>query len=178
MIHPLINLKGMGILEGGVEDMLAAIRQAHRAGKFVYAMKSLAGGNFVPNREEALRFIFDIDEIDAVVVGMVTPLEVDWNVRFASGRPIPAELNQKTALSSKRLSIVALACEGCGECVEQCENDVLSWWTARRWSITSRASVRLLCAPLSAPGHPDGLIPGLLRGRTSVSALTGSSCNR
>jgi predicted aldo/keto reductase-like oxidoreductase len=126
VIHPLINVKGMGILEGGVEDMLAAIREAHRAGKFVYAMKSLAGGNFVPNREEALRFIFDIDEIDAVVVGMVTPLEVEWNLRFASGQPIPAELNQNTALSSKRLSIVALACEGCGECVEQCENNALS----------------------------------------------------
>jgi predicted aldo/keto reductase-like oxidoreductase len=126
VVHPLINVKGMGILDGGREEMLAAIRQAHRAGKFVYAMKSLGGGNFVPNREEALRFIFAIDEIDAVVVGMVTPLEVDWNLRFAAGLPIPEELNRNTALSSKRLSIVALACEGCGECVEQCENGALS----------------------------------------------------
>ena len=126
VVHPLINIQGMGILDGGVEDMLAAIRQAHQAGKFVYAMKSLAGGNFVPNREEALRFIFNNNGIDAVVVGMVTPLEVEWNVRFASGQTIPEELSEKTALSSKRLSIVALACEGCGECVEQCENGALS----------------------------------------------------
>ena len=40
----------------------------------------------MPDREEALRFIFDTPEIDAVVVGMVTPLEVEWNVRFAAGR--------------------------------------------------------------------------------------------
>ena len=60
VIHPLINLKGMGIIDGGVEEMLAAIREAHAAGMFVYAMKSLAGGNFVPNREEALSFIFGI----------------------------------------------------------------------------------------------------------------------
>jgi predicted aldo/keto reductase-like oxidoreductase len=126
VIHPLINLKGMGIIDGTVEDMLAAIREAHGAGMFVYAMKSLAGGNFVPNREEALNFIFGIDEIDAAVVGMVTPLEVEWNLRFAAGRPIPPELARDTALSSKRLSIVALACEGCGECVEHCENEALS----------------------------------------------------
>jgi len=126
VIHPLINLKGMGIIDGGVEEMLAAIREADAAGMFVYAMKSLAGGNFVPHREEALRFIFDTPEIDAVVVGMVTPLEVEWNLRFAAGRPIPEDLARDTALSTKRLSIVALACEGCGECVESCENQALS----------------------------------------------------
>jgi predicted aldo/keto reductase-like oxidoreductase len=126
VVHPLINIQGMGIIDGGVEEMLAAIRQAHDAGMFVYAMKSLAGGNFVPNREEALRFIFGAPGIDAAVVGMVTPLEVEWNVRFASGQPIPEELSRDTALATKRLSIVALACEGCGECVEHCENDALS----------------------------------------------------
>ena len=36
------------------------------------------------------------------------------------------ELGRDTALSTKRLSIVALACEGCGECVEHCENEALS----------------------------------------------------
>jgi aryl-alcohol dehydrogenase-like predicted oxidoreductase len=126
VIHPLINCKGMGIIDGGVEEMLAAIREAHGAGKFVYTMKSLAGGNFVPEREASLRFIFDTPEIDAVVVGMVTPREVEWNLRFASGRPIPEDLDRDTALSTKRLSIVALACEGCGECVEHCENRALS----------------------------------------------------
>ncbi|MCK9377755.1 MAG: aldo/keto reductase [Syntrophobacterales bacterium] len=126
VIHPLINIKGMGIVDGGVEEMLAAIREAHAAGKFVYAMKALAGGNFVPDREAALSFIFNTPEIDAVVVGMVTPLEVEWNLRFAAGRPIPADLARDTALNTKRLSLVALACEGCGECVEHCENNALS----------------------------------------------------
>ena len=44
VIHPLINMKGMGIIDGGVEEMLAAIREAHGAGKFVYAMKALGRG--------------------------------------------------------------------------------------------------------------------------------------
>jgi predicted aldo/keto reductase-like oxidoreductase len=147
VIHPLINLKGMGIIDGGVEEMLAAIREAHQAGMFVYAMKSLAGGNFVPNREEALRFVFGVHELDAVVVGMVTPLEVDWNLRFASGQPIPAELAEATALSSKRLNIVALACEGCGECVEHCENGALSIVEGKATVDHDRCILCGYCAP-------------------------------
>ena len=126
VIHPLINIKGMGISDGTADEMLDAIGQAHAAGKFIYAMKSLAGGNFVPDREKALRFVFDRKDIDAAVVGMVTPLEVEWNVRFLSGLSISEELSQNTALQTKSLSIVELACTGCGECVEYCENDALS----------------------------------------------------
>jgi predicted aldo/keto reductase-like oxidoreductase len=147
VVHPLINVKGMGIIDGGVEEMLAAIRQADAAGMFVYAMKSLAGGNFVPNREEALRFIFGIGEIDAVAVGMVTPQEVDWNLRFAAGRPIPADLERDTALSSKRLSIVALACEGCGECVAHCENEALSVLEGKAIVDHERCILCGYCAP-------------------------------
>ena len=147
VIHPLINLKGMGIIDGGVEEMLAAIRQAHAAGMLVYAMKSLAGGNFVPNREEALSFIFGIKAIAAVAVGMVTPLEVEWNLRFAAGRPISAELARDTALSTKRLSIVALACEGCGECVEHCENQALSVVEGKATVDHERCILCGYCAP-------------------------------
>jgi predicted aldo/keto reductase-like oxidoreductase len=126
VIHPLINMKGMGIIDGTVDEMLDAIREAHAAGKFVYAMKALAGGNFVPDREEALRFIFGAAGIDAAVVGMVTPLEVEWNVRFASGLPISEEMSERTALHNKRLDILDVVCIGCGECVAHCENLALS----------------------------------------------------
>jgi diketogulonate reductase-like aldo/keto reductase/Pyruvate/2-oxoacid:ferredoxin oxidoreductase delta subunit len=147
VVHPLINYQGMGIIDGGVEEMLAAIEEAHDAGMFVYAMKSLAGGNFVPNREEALNFIFGLEALDAVVVGMVTPLEVDWNVRFAAGRPIPAELARDTALATKRLSIVALACDGCGECVAHCENEALSLVDGKATVDHDRCILCGYCAP-------------------------------
>jgi predicted aldo/keto reductase-like oxidoreductase len=126
VIHPLINMRGMGIIDGTAEEMLEAIAEAHSAGKFIYAMKSLAGGNFVSEREKALGFIFNQEKIDAAAVGMVTPLEVEWNVRFLSGFPISDELNSKTTLQSKRLNILEVVCSGCGECIEHCENGALS----------------------------------------------------
>ena len=140
VIHPLINLKGMGIIDGGVQDMLAAIREAHEAGKFVYAMKSLAGGNFVPDRAAALRFIFDTPEIDAVVVGMVTPLEVEWNLRFAAGRPIPEDLDRDTALSSKRLISWPWPARAAENAWSTVKTELWKSLTARRLSTTSAAS--------------------------------------
>lgn len=147
VVHPLINLRGMGIIDGGVEEMLAAIREAHEAGMFVYARKSLAGGNFVPEREEALRFIYGIDAIDAAAVGMVTPKAVEWNVRFAAGRPIPEELARDTAMPTKRLSIVALACDGCGEYMAHCENQALSIVDGKATVDHDRCILCGYCAP-------------------------------
>ena len=163
VIHPLINIKGMGIIDGTADEMLEAIGEAHSAGKFIYAMKSLAGGNFVPDREKALRFVFSRKDIDAAVVGMVTPLEVEWNVRFLSGLSISDELSQKTALQSKRLNIVEIACTGCGECVAHCENEALSivdgQGQGRPWSLHSlrllRPSLRKTCDPDCIENHRD-----------------------
>jgi len=147
VIHPLINMKGMGIIDGTADEMLEAIAEAHAAGKFIYAMKSLAGGNFVPDRERALRYVFDRKDIDAAVVGMVTPLEVEWNVRFLSDLPVSEELSEKTALHTKALSIVELACAGCGECVEHCENGALSIFDGKARVDHGRCILCGYCAP-------------------------------
>jgi len=112
-IHPLFNQTGMGIIDGGAEDM------------FIYAMKAMAGGNLVPTREQALRYVLAIQQVDSVIVGMVTEREVEWNVRYFGGEEIPEDLAEETSMHSKRLNILEFICEGCGACVEHCENDAL-----------------------------------------------------
>ena len=57
VIHPLINRRGLGIMDGSVEDMVAAIHWAHSHGKGVYAMKALGGGNLIKEAYEAFRFV-------------------------------------------------------------------------------------------------------------------------
>ena len=44
VIHPLLNMRGWGIRDGKLEDMLEAIAAARSRGIGIYAMKSLAGG--------------------------------------------------------------------------------------------------------------------------------------
>jgi ferredoxin len=96
---------------------------------------------------------------------MVTPREVEWNLRFAAGRPIPEDLARDTALSTKRLSIVALACEGCGECVEHCENDALSVVEGKATVDHERCILCGYCTPRGWQSHGlsgfgSGRLPG------------------
>ena len=62
--------------------MLKAIKTAAKAGKGIYAMKALGGGNLLDRTEEAFDFILGIPEIASVAVGMRTREEVEYNTRL------------------------------------------------------------------------------------------------
>jgi predicted aldo/keto reductase-like oxidoreductase len=147
VIHPLINMAGLGIIDGTAADMLEAIREAKAAGKFLYAMKALAGGNLIAQRREALEYVFGIAEMDVVAVGMVTPAEVEWNVRWAQGLAIEEGLEESTGRNTKRLSILGFMCTSCGACVEHCENDALELVEGIATVDASRCILCGYCAP-------------------------------
>lgn len=119
VIHPIINIAGIGIADGGVEDMLAAIRRAHQAGKGIYGMKALGGGNLLPRSQEALDYVLGLPELASIAVGMQNFAEVDYNIRYFSKAYIPEELSQRVAQQARRLHIEEW-CQGCGACVDRC----------------------------------------------------------
>jgi len=125
VIHPLINIAGIGIRGGTREDMLAAISTASAAGKGIYAMKALGGGNLLKNAEEALRYVLSIPEITSVAVGMSTIQEVEYNTRFFSGRQVSDLLKSTVRRQPRRLHIEDW-CAGCGQCVQRCASGALS----------------------------------------------------
>ncbi len=125
VIHPLINMTGLGLLGGTVTEMADAIRHAAECGKGVYAMKALAGGHLIARREEALRFVLDTPGIQAVAVGMVSEAEVDTNCRMFSGEAVPP-IGADPSIPAKRLRIVRNHCKGCGACVQTCPAGALS----------------------------------------------------
>ncbi|MEW6226886.1 MAG: aldo/keto reductase [Bacillota bacterium] len=125
IIHPLINVAGLGLLGGTVEEMAGAICLAAERGKGIYAMKALGGGHLMANRQEAFRFVLGLPGVHAVAVGMVSEAEVDMNCRIFSGESIPVA-EQEATFREKRLKIVASFCKGCGACVEACPSGALS----------------------------------------------------
>ncbi len=124
VIHPLFNLKGLGIQDGTRQEMEMVLTEAAAAGKGIYLMKVLGGGNLLPQAREALEYAFSRPFAAAVAVGMKTRWEVDINVLAAQGLPVPDQLEKLMGSEKRRLHIDPW-CEGCGKCAEQCPQEAL-----------------------------------------------------
>jgi predicted aldo/keto reductase-like oxidoreductase len=120
VVMPIANLAGLGIADGPVEEMLAAVADLRAAGKGLVLMKALAGGALLARREEALGWAREKSGCHALAVGMVSADEVDYNLAVFSGRPVPPELAARSARVGKRITVLRKVCERCGRCVEAC----------------------------------------------------------
>lgn len=125
VIHPLYNINGVGIIGGTVGEMGEAIAEAARAGKGIYGMKSLGGGNLLAHVDKALAFVLGNENLHAIAVGMQSREEVDMNVRLFSGEAVPDALRRKIG-SVPRSLLIEPWCQGCGKCVERCRAGALS----------------------------------------------------
>ncbi len=122
--HPLYNMGGIGIADGGEAEMAAAIRDAHSAGIGIYAMKVFGGGHLSQSAEEALSFVFGKDYIDAAAVGMQSIEEVDANLNFLMTGSF-SDSDRERLKKKRRTLHVEEYCEGCGACVERCTSGAL-----------------------------------------------------
>lgn len=119
VIYPLINLTGMGIIDGSAAEMAAAIARAHAAGKGIYAMKVYAGGNLIDRAGEALNYVRRLAGIDAISIGVVSEVELEANLQLWAGQG-----PDSWPKSDKKLIILDF-CKACGCCVEACPNEAL-----------------------------------------------------
>jgi aryl-alcohol dehydrogenase-like predicted oxidoreductase len=120
VIHPMINLTGIGIMNGSRDDMAQAIKKAHAAGKGIFAMKIFAGGGLLERYDEALTYVLDLKGIDSIAVGMVNKDEVDYNFARFSGK-IP---DKKPPVEKKQFYVMPF-CKGCLSCHEVCPAEAI-----------------------------------------------------
>ncbi len=129
VIHPLVNRSGLGLLEGTLAEMLAAIRLAARAGKGIYAMKILGGGHLAAGASgsaaEAFAFIRGLPDIHAVAVGVKSREELLCDLALLGGQALPPGVEAALAGRPRGLFIEE-HCEGCGECVARCLHGALA----------------------------------------------------
>jgi predicted aldo/keto reductase-like oxidoreductase len=125
VVFPLINWLGLGILDGGVDAMVAAIGQARQNGKAVYAMKALAGGSLIKEAAKSFDFVRSVVGIPVVAVGMVRPVELELNLAIFEGRPVTSELTQAAERYRKRAQVMFF-CKGCGHCTLGCHNGAIT----------------------------------------------------
>lgn len=145
VIFPIINRSGMGILHGTREEMEAAIAEAHRQGKGLFAMKVLAGGNLLSDLQEAINYVRRLEGVSSVAVGMVNKDELFINLRIFNDEPVPASLLERTVRTKKL--IVQRFCRGCGNCVQICPNGAMSLKDGKAVNDPARCILCGYCAP-------------------------------
>jgi aryl-alcohol dehydrogenase-like predicted oxidoreductase len=121
VIHPIYNMRGLGVADGGREDMEAAVKLAYEAGKGIFAMKPLGGGHMYANAREAFAYAADSPYVHSVAVGMQTIEEIRENCAYFSGKR-----DIMFSPKEKRRLMIHDWCEVCGSCVKACSSGALS----------------------------------------------------
>lgn len=124
VIMPMINYKGIGIVDGTIERMLQYVKRAFDLGKGIYGMKALGGGTLIGEYKNALNFALDLDCVHSVALGMQSKDEVDANIEFLKRREVSDFLKTRLNTSKRKLHIDDW-CIGCGRCVKVCKNKAL-----------------------------------------------------
>ncbi len=121
VVHPLLNKAGLGIVDGTREEMEQALKSAHEAGKGIYTMKPLGGGNLFSSAQENLQYAFSFPYKHSVCIGMQSIDEVDANIEFMEKGTF-SEQNLKALQQKKRQLHIDDWCVGCGACAARCIN--------------------------------------------------------
>jgi predicted aldo/keto reductase-like oxidoreductase len=125
VIHPIVNLTGIGIGDGTIDGMLAAVQKAYEAGKGIYGMKPLGGGNLIGRYEECMDFVLGIPYLHSIAMGMQSVEEVIMNVSVFNGEEVPQDISRLLKDRKRKLHI-DYWCEGCGKCVKRCKQGALA----------------------------------------------------
>ncbi len=124
VIHPLINLEGIGIQDGSRKDMESAIAAARERGIGIFAMKPLGGGHLISGSKAALEYALNNPLLDAVAIGMQSVEEIDADVAMFEGDPTAFERLEKLRHRERRV-MVHDWCEGCGKCAARCRQKAI-----------------------------------------------------
>lgn len=121
VVFPLINYASLGIRKGNAfgtaDEMMAAIRKCHDAGKGIFSMKAFGGGSLTADYRKALNYVFSKQEIDSVMIGFGKTSDVDDLLAYLDGT-MPPEYNPD--VSKKKVHVNQEDCEGCGACKKAC----------------------------------------------------------
>ncbi len=125
VIHPIMNISGLGIVDGSINEMESAVKKASENNIGVFSMKPLGGGNLHKKASECLEYILKLPFIDSVAIGMQSIDEVNANLNFLNNGFFSEESLSLLKSKNRHLHIDDW-CEGCGKCVNRCAQKALS----------------------------------------------------
>ncbi len=124
VVFPVLNQRGLGIIDGTLEEMLGELEKSKEEEKFVYAMKPLGGGHLSSEVEASFNYLRELPTCDAVAVGMKDEAEIEMNVAIFNGQTLTEDLKTQVNTVERRL-IVYDRCTVCGLCISECDQGAL-----------------------------------------------------
>lgn len=125
IIHPIVNVSGLGISDGNVKEMITEMKNYKARGGGIFSMKPLGGGNLINRIDKSFNFILGLDCIDSIAVGMQTIDEVVANVTRFNGGIIDSSVQGRLNKQPRKLQI-AEWCTKCFKCVDKCSHGALT----------------------------------------------------
>jgi len=125
IIHPLLNLDGIGIADGSREDMEREVKLAHEKGMGIFLMKTLGGGTLFRKAEQCLQYARSLPYAHSIAIGMQSVNEIDANVDFFEGKGFSSAAKSDIENRERRL-LISEWCTGCAACINRCRQDALS----------------------------------------------------
>jgi predicted aldo/keto reductase-like oxidoreductase len=120
VVFALLNVKGLGIQDGGAVEMEGALREAHAAGKGIVVMKALGGGHLFREAAEAISYLAGKPWVHSVCIGVRNTAELDVSLSLLTGGSVEEALLRSVQGPERRIFIESADCRGCGSCVETC----------------------------------------------------------
>jgi len=124
VLHPIVNKRGLGIIDGNINKMLSAIAKAREAGKGIFSMKPLGGGNMLKDSKDCFDFVLSNEDLHSIAVGMQSIEEVTNNVMVFEGKKVPEDISCRLK-DKKRKLLIDFWCSGCGSCCKKCAQKAL-----------------------------------------------------
>lgn len=145
VIHPIINIEGLGLLDGTAEMMTTALHSAASVGTGIFGMKMFGGGNLLNDFEKALEYALSQEYVHSYAVGMQSFEEIEMNIAIFNGEKISVEAIAAAKKKNRRL-VVESWCTGCGECGKKCKAGAIFIENGKAVIDTSKCILCSYCA--------------------------------
>lgn len=120
VIFAILNMDGLGIMDGSKAEMESALSNAYKEGKGILIMKALGGGHFFRDVKKSFDYINSLSFVTSCVVGASSPEEIEMNSLLIEGKDVPYYLEKKVKGKKRLLNIEIDSCIGCGKCSSIC----------------------------------------------------------
>ena len=131
VVFPLINHRSLGIRKGNdtgsKEEMAKSIKLASLAGKGIFTMKALGGGNLAGEYVSAMNYVTGLPGVSSVILGMGSKRDIDNAIDYAEGK---LSVDFHPDISKKKMYVEQGNCEGCGACINICTSKAIDYNSA------------------------------------------------